>query len=287
MAFEQELEVAKSFAAKAAVEILEHYDREIVAEEKVGVDSFAEPVTAADRAASRIIVEGLAAAFPDDAILSEEEVDIPSVRLGRERVWIIDPIDGTAGFVRKDGDFGVQIGLAEKGKAVVGVVLLPFHGISYYATAGGGSFKETADLTEQLHTSTETDYSRMYMAVSRNHPSAKIRTVLQSLGVAGEMNRGSVGLKIGLIAERTCDLYIHLSPRTKLWDTCAPQIILEEAGGRLTDLFGEEFRYDIEDLQNHGGICATNGAAHEQTIERLRPILNEFGRLKYRSKAGN
>jgi len=104
------------------------------------------------------------------------------------------------------------------------------------------------------------------------------------LGVAGELSRGSVGLKIGLIAEKACDLYIHLSPRTKLWDTCAPQIILEEAGGRLTDLFGEEFRYDIEDLQNHGGICATNGAAHDETIRRLRPILNEFGRLKHRSK---
>lgn len=284
MVFERELEVAKGLAEKAAVEILDHYAREIVAEEKVGIDSFSEPVTAADRAASRIIVEGLAEAFPDDAILSEEEVDVPSVRLGRERVWIIDPIDGTAGFVRKDGDFAVQIGLAEKGKAVVGVVLLPFHRVTYYATSGGGAFKEWAVGTERLETSLETDYSKMYMAVSRNHPNAKIRTVLQSLGVAGEMNRGSVGLKIGLIAERTCDLYIHLSPRTKLWDTCAPQVILEEAGGRLTDLFGEEFRYDIEDLQNHGGICATNGAAHDETIKRLRPLLNEFGRLKYRSK---
>ena len=264
---------------------MEYYSREIIAEEKLGVDQHYEPVTAADRAASRIIVEGLAAAFPDDAILSEEEDDVVAVRMDRERVWIIDPIDGTAGFVRKDGDFAVQIGLAEKGKAVVGVVLLPFHGVTYYATSGAGSFKESSAGIEQLHTSTETDYSKMYMAVSRNHPSPKIRSVFQSLGLAGELNRGSVGLKIGLIAERTCDLYIHLSPRTKLWDTCAPQIILEEAGGRLTDLFGEEFRYDIEDLQNHGGICATNGAAHDETIRRLRPMLNEFGRLKYRSKA--
>lgn len=285
MGFEKELEIAKSLAEKAAVEILEHYAREIVAEEKLGVDQHYEPVTAADRAASRIIVEGLAESFPDDAILSEEEDDVVASRLGRERVWIIDPIDGTAGFVRKDGDFAVQIGLAERGKAIVGLVLLPFHGVTYYATAGSGSFKESADSIEQLRASTETDYSKMYMAVSRNHPSPKIRNVFQSLGLAGELNRGSVGLKIGLIAEQTCDLYIHLSPRTKLWDTCAPQVILEEAGGRLTDLFGEDFRYDIEDLQNHGGICATNGAAHDETIRRLRPMLNEFGRLKYRSKA--
>ena len=284
MAFERELEVAKSLAEKASVEILEHYAREIIAEEKLGVDQHYEPVTAADRAASRIIVEGLAEAFPNDAILSEEEDDVVAVRLDRERVWIIDPIDGTAGFVRKDGDFAVQIGLAERGKPVVGVVLLPFHGVTYYATSGYGSFKEWVAGTERLETSTETDYSKMYMAVSRNHPSPKIRSVFQSLGLAGELNRGSVGLKIGLIAERTCDLYIHLSPRTKLWDTCAPQVILEEAGGRLTDLFGDDFRYDIEDLQNHGGICATNGTAHDETIRRLRPMLNEFGRLKYRSK---
>lgn len=285
MGFEKELEIAKGLAQKAAVEILEHYGREIVAEDKLGVDQHYEPVTAADRAASRIIVAGLAETFPDDAILSEEEDDIVALRLGRERVWIIDPIDGTAGFVRKDGDFAVQIGLAERGKAVVGVVLLPFHNVTYYATAGSGSFKESAEGSERVQASIETDYSKMYLAVSRNHPSPKIRNVFQSLGLAGELNRGSVGLKIGLIAEQTCDLYIHLSPRTKLWDTCAPQVILEEAGGRLTDLFGEEFRYDIEDLQNHGGICATNGAAHDETIRRLRPMLSEFGRLKYRSKA--
>ncbi|HEX6279222.1 MAG TPA: 3'(2'),5'-bisphosphate nucleotidase CysQ [Pyrinomonadaceae bacterium] len=285
MAFESELETAKRLAKIAGDEILEHYAREIIAEEKLGVDQHYEPVTEADRAASRIIVEGLSAAFPDDGILSEEEADVVAERLGRDRVWIVDPIDGTAGFVRKDGDFAVQIGLAERGKAVVGVVLLPFHGLTYYATSGGGSHKESANGTKRLHASAETDYSKMFMAVSRNHPSSKIRTVLQSLGVAGEMNRGSVGLKIGLIAEQSCDLYIHLSHRTKLWDTCAPQVILEEAGGRLTDLFGEEFRYDIEDLQNHGGICATNGASHQETLARLRPLLNEFGRLKFRSKA--
>lgn len=285
MRFEQELEVARNLAEKASVEVLEHYSRDIIAEEKLGVDQHYEPVTAADRAASKIIVEGLSQAFPDDGVISEEEEDVVSKRHGRDRVWIVDPIDGTAGFVRKDGDFAVQIGLAENGRAVIGVVLLPFHGVTYYATAGGGSFKESQSGVERLSASTETDYSKMLMAVSRNHPSAKIRTVLQSLGVKGELNRGSVGLKIGLLAEQACDLYIHLSPRTKLWDTCGPQVILEEAGGRLTDLFGDDFRYDIEDLQNHGGICATNGAAHDETIRRLRPMLYDFRRLKYRSKA--
>ena len=190
MAFENELKVAIDLARRAGEEILAHYSRDIIAEEKLGVDQHYEPVTAADRAASGIIVRGLSEAFPDDGVLSEEEDDVVEVRLNRERVWIVDPIDGTAGFVRKDGDFAVQIGLAENGKAVVGVVLLPFHDVTYYATAGGGSFRESAERVEQLTASTETDYSKMYMAVSRNHPSAKIRTVLQSLGVAIHRARG-------------------------------------------------------------------------------------------------
>ena len=284
MSFERELEAAKRLARTAGAEILEYYAREIIAEVKLGVDLFDEPVTAADRAASRIIVEGLEEIFPDDGILSEEEEDSVERRLSKDRVWIIDPIDGTSGFVKKDGDFAVQIGLAEGGRPVAGVVLLPFPDVMYYATKDGGAFRETANGVERLRASNHTDYTQMTMAVSRHHRSKKINAVLREFGVKGEMQRGSVGLKIGLIAERACDLYIHLSPRTKLWDTCAPQIILAEAGGRVTDLFGEEFAYDIADLQNHGGICATNGVAHDETIRRLRPLLREFGRLRYRAK---
>ena len=91
--------------------------------------------------------------------------------------------------------------------------------------------------------------------------------------------------KMGLIAERCSDLYIHLSPRTKFWDTCGPEIILEEAGGRVTDLFGEPICYSRRDVQNHGGIVASNGAIHVEAIKRLGPLLHEFGRLNYKPKA--
>ncbi len=285
MQFSLELKTAIELARNAGTIILEHYSREIIAEEKLGIDDFWEPVTAADRAASRLIVDGLEKAFPKDGILSEEEVDDIMKRLSKERVWIIDPIDGTSGFVKKDGDFAVQIGLAVNGKAVLGVVLLPFHDVLYFAEIGKGSYCESGGSIRRLHTSSVTEFQQMQMAVSRNHRSPKINAILSDFGVKGELQRGSVGLKIGLIAEQTCDLYIHLSPRTKLWDTCGPQVIIEEAGGRLTDLFGDEFRYNIADVQNYGGIVATNGASHERTIERLQPLLSEFGRLKFRSKA--
>ena len=280
---QKELEAAVGLARYASESILDHYSREIVAEQKLGVDAYYEPVTVADRAASRIIVEGLAAEFPDDGILSEEEADNANVRLSKRRVWIIDPIDGTAGFVKKDGDFAVQIGLAIDGEPALGVVMLPFYNVLYRAVKGEGAFAEFADEEpKELKASSESDSEKMTLAFSRNHPSKGIQAIIAGFNFQNAIQRGSIGLKVGLIAERQADAYIHLSPRTKVWDTCAPQIILEEAGGVLTDLFGEKYRYDRENLQNHGGIVATNGAAHEEVIARLRPILAEVGRLKYK-----
>lgn len=281
---ERELEAAISLAHDAGRTILEYYALEIIAEEKFGIDNFAEPVTAADRASSRIIVDGLSAAFPDDYVLSEEEADMPKERIGNSRVWITDPIDGTWGFIKKDGDFAVQIGLAIDGDPVVGVVYLPAHGRLYYGSKGNGSFVVDGNgEPTRLVASTNTTFSKMNLAVSRNHRSPKISRIIREFGLKREIQRGSVGLKVGLVAEAICDLYIHLSPRTKFWDTCGPQIILEEAGGRLTDLFGDKIRYGISDVQNHGGIVAANGAAHAAVIKKLRPILNEFGRFKVRS----
>jgi 3'-phosphoadenosine 5'-phosphosulfate (PAPS) 3'-phosphatase len=137
-----ELEAARALARKAGEVILEQYAKEIIAEEKLGVDNFYEPVTEADRMASRIIVDELSEAFPDDAVLSEEEKDDPVLRLTRKRSWIIDPIDGTAGFVQKDGDFAVQIGLTEDGEPIAGIVYLPFYDEMYFAAKDEGSFVE-------------------------------------------------------------------------------------------------------------------------------------------------
>ncbi|HLM00483.1 MAG TPA: inositol monophosphatase family protein, partial [Pyrinomonadaceae bacterium] len=102
---EKELEVAVALAREAGKTILEFYALEIIAEEKLGADNFSEPVTIADKTASRMIVAGLTEGFPEDGVLSEEEDDIIEIRSTRRRVWMIDPIDGTWGFIKKDGDF--------------------------------------------------------------------------------------------------------------------------------------------------------------------------------------
>lgn len=285
--FHSELTAAVAVAREASQSILRHYALDIIAEEKLGLDNYSEPVTIADRAASRIIVDGLRSAFPNDGILSEEEIDDVQLRVTKNRVWIIDPIDGTQGFVNKDGDFAVQIGLAENGEPVAGVVLLPVHDVVYYASRGGGAWSVSgADEPQRLAVSRKMEPSEMTVASSRNHPTPRMERIKEYFGISKEQKRGSVGLKVGLIAEQECDLYINLSPRTKFWDTCSPQIILEEAGGALTDIFGERIRYDIEDVQNYSGVVATNGVSHSLIIEKLKPLLNEFGRFKVKAKSG-
>ncbi len=279
---ENELSTARAVAFMAGRTILDFYATDFAVTEKLGADRYLEPVTEADVNASRIIVNELSMAFPDDAILSEEEFDDTERRMSTDRVWIVDPLDGTAGFVKRDGDFAVQIGLAERGVPQLGVVYLPFHDVLFYAVKDGGCFSVSkGGEPVKTRVSDRSIPNELRLAMSRNHPSPRMGRIIESFGFDSLVRRGSVGLKVGLIAEQTCDIYIHPSPRTKLWDTCAPQIILEEAGGRFTDLFGNEMRYDRAELQNQNGILATNGASHDIAVEIMSPLLAEFGRVQY------
>jgi len=119
----------------------------------------------------------------------------------------------------------------------------------------------------------------MRLAASRSHRSPRMDRVVNAFAVKEEVRRGSVGIKVGLICEQQCDLYVHLSPRTKQWDTCAPEIILHEAGGRITDLFGEPLRYNVAEVQNRNGLVASNGVVHDEIVSTLAPLLDEFGRV--------
>jgi 3'(2'), 5'-bisphosphate nucleotidase len=166
---------------------------------------------------------------------------------------------------------------------VIGVVYLPDFDAMYLASKDQSCFVTRDGKTTKLSVSDKTKFDQMKLAVTRHHWSNKMNRVIKDFGFESLCRRGSVGLKIGLIAEGNCDIYIHLSPRTKLWDTCAPQIILEEAGGRLTDIYGSRMRYDIKDLQNHNGIVASNGIAHDDAIKRLKPLLAEFGRVRVKA----
>ena len=279
MKISRELQTAIAIGYAAGEHILEHYRKGVVAEEKIGADSLLEPVTIADKEASTLIVSALGEAFPNDVVLSEEEPDAVDLRTGSRRVWMVDPIDGTAGFIKKDGDFAVQIGLVEDGTPILGIVFMPSHGEMLFAEKDSGAFISISRSSPEKLTASNIDQiEKLKLAVSRNHRSHRMDRVVSDFGISEEIQRGSVGLKVGLIARQTCDVYIHLSPRTKYWDTCGPQAILTEAGGRMTDLFGTEIRYDSPNVQNVNGIVASNGTSHAMVIERLGPLLEEFGR---------
>jgi 3'(2'), 5'-bisphosphate nucleotidase len=193
---------------------------------------------------------------------------------------MVDPVDGTTGFIDQNGDFAVQIGLSVDGECVLGVVYQPVSQVLYRAVRGQGTWIERPGVaTERAIVSNQTDLTKMRLAASRSHRSPRMDQVVKRFGVKDEIRRGSVGIKIGLIIEQQCDLYVHLSPRTKQWDTCAPQVILSEAGGRLTDLFGKPLRYNSPEVKNQNGIVASNGAAHDQIVSILAPMLKEFGRV--------
>jgi 3'(2'), 5'-bisphosphate nucleotidase len=275
--YERELNVAVDLARAAGETILAQYEKPLRVEQK-SLDDDVEPVTQADRIANELIVNGLKAEFPSDGILAEESVDTER-RLSKSRVWMVDPLDGTNGFIDGNGDFAVQIGLVEEGEPVMAVVYVPLTHTLYRAVIGNGSWIERPQReTDQAAVSDRQTFATMRLAASRSHRSPRMNRVVQRFGFREEVQRGSVGIKVGLLVEQQCDVYIHLSPRTKQWDTCAPQLILTEAGGRLTDLFGQPLNYNVKDVNNRNGIVASNGAAHEMIIETLAPLLAEFGR---------
>lgn len=276
--YDRELSIALELAREAGAAILDLYEGPLEIQQKTGADD-REPVTQADRLANEIIVQRLRREFPADGILAEESIDT-SHRLDKSRVWMIDPLDGTTGFIEGNGDFAVQIGLAEEGQCVLGVVYQPLTGVLYRAVRGAGTWIERPGFEpERAIVSNHSELSTMRLAASRSHRSPRMDQVVQAFGLEQEVRRGSVGIKVGLIVEQQCDLYVHLSPRTKQWDTCAPEIILREAGGRLTDLFGRPLAYNKAEVQNRNGIVASNAVAHDKIIESLSPLLRQFGRV--------
>jgi 3'(2'), 5'-bisphosphate nucleotidase len=281
--FERELRVAGELARRAGEAALAFYGKPLRVEHK---EEFDEPVTQADRAVNELIVGRLQEAFPEDGILAEESVDTAR-RLTRERVWMVDPLDGTKGFIAGTGDFAVQIGLAVAGRSALGVLYAPATDVLYWAARGHGAWvlRPTSEAgkslkAERLRVTDERELPRMRLAESRSHRGPRMESVVRALGVRAEVRSHSVGVKVGLLVERQADLYIHLSPKTKQWDTCAPEAVLTEAGGRMTDLWGEPLVYNSPDVLNRNGLLASNGAAHDAVVERLRPLLDEFGRAR-------
>jgi 3'(2'), 5'-bisphosphate nucleotidase len=267
--YDRELEVAARVAREASVLVRGYHGRALHVQIKGGD----EPVTEADHAASELIVRRLREAFPDDVVLSEELPDTGE-RLGKPRVWMVDPIDGTRDFVMGDSGFVVMIGLAVDGRPAVGAVAHPISEQVYSGAVGAGAWRDDPDGTRTaLHTSVLSQPPDIRLVASKSHRTSRIDAVKRALQITDEMNVGSIGLKIGLVSEAVRDLYVYTGGRTKIWDTCGPEAILAAAGGRLTDVDGAPLVYDQPDLYNRRGIVASNGPLHDFVISALAPIV--------------
>jgi 3'(2'), 5'-bisphosphate nucleotidase len=272
---QQEIDAAIELAVAAGRVVLERRGKAAVTHKAGG-----EPVTEADLAANRIIVDGLHARFPSDAILSEELVSDP-IRLKSKRVWIIDPIDGTREYIDGTDDFAVQIGLAVDGVPVIGVVNQVAKHRLFAGVAGQGAWlddpRTTARRTRRLTVTKVTDPTQMRLTVSRWHRSKKHTAIQDVIRPGGVIPAGSIGVKMGLVANAEADLYLHPSTRCAEWDTCGPDLILREAGGSVTDFFGKPLLYNQPDPHHPLGVAASNGAAHTQILQLLEPTVRGFG----------
>jgi 3'(2'), 5'-bisphosphate nucleotidase len=165
-----------------------------------------------------------------------------------------------------------MIGLVIDGRPVLGVVSQPETGKTYSGVVGAGAWLDRpGDEQTPLHTSTLAGPPGIRLVASKSHRTPRIDAIRRELQIDDEMNIGSIGLKIGLVAEATRDLYIYTGGRTKIWDTCGPEAILTAAGGRVTDMFGAPLEYTSAELYNRRGIVASNGPLHAEVILRMAP----------------
>src|SRR5215208_8009209 len=185
-AYDPELRVACELARAAGAAILEHYEGPLHIKQK-NYDDDVEPVTQADTIANDLIVTALKREFPNDGILAEESVDTKR-RLEKSRVWMVDPLDGTNGFIDGNGDFAVQIGLTEDGLCMLGVVYQPLTGVLYRAARDEGTWIERPQFApERAHVSDETVLSDMRLAASRSHRSPRMNKVVTRFGFREEV----------------------------------------------------------------------------------------------------
>ena len=240
------LENVRTIAATAGIAILEIYERDFAVELK----DDRSPLTEADRAAHDLIIAGLSSLELGWPILSEESSrsDLTE-RRSWDPYWLVDPLDGTKEFIKRNDEFTVNIALIRHHEPVLGVVLAPALATEYSGARGLGAFKRTADGKLAPIAVATAAASPLRIVGSRSHRGDSLNAYLEALGPHELVPMGS-SLKICLVAEGRADAYPRLGP-TSEWDTAAAQAILECAGGVMIDVVGQPLRYNMkEELLN-------------------------------------
>lgn len=250
------LSSVENLAVKAGDAIMDIYQSDDFSVQHKSDDS---PLTRADMAAHHCIVEGLQALENSYPILSEESADIAyEERRQWHRYWLVDPLDGTKEFIKKNGEFTVNIALIDDGKPILSVVYVPAQQLAYSAAEGVGVFKRNNGQKQSIKVMKNSRYKPTVVG-SRSHPSDELKDYLARLGQHELIAMGS-SLKFCLVAEGKADLYPRLGP-TSEWDTAAAQCIVEQAGGRVVTLEGEPLRYNQKEslLNPHFMVFADTG----------------------------
>ena len=232
------------------------------------------PVTAADEAANVCLIEKIRGAFPEDGFLSEES---PTTNRGsrKRRVWIVDPLDGTRDFLAQTGDFCVLVGLTIDGAPVLGVAYQPVKDALYFACRGKGAFVEVDGATRPLGASRAQLPSEVRVGISRLNPDEGLGKCLAAAGLAARAVQMGASAKHMALARGEIDAVLNLSAAEMEWDTCAPEVILTEAGCLVTDGDGNPFRYNQRDLYRRRGSVASNGKCHTLMLRVMAPCLPE------------
>lgn len=230
-------------------------------------------VTSADIDSEKFIVSRLREEFPEYSILSEEKGNVEGEK--KEGIWMVDPLDGTKDFKNKGSGFSVMIGLCLAGKPELGVVYAPAKKLLYYAQRGKGAYLRKDGKESALHVGSICflENSRMVTRIAGGEKREDDK-LADFLTTAEKIPESSVGIKLGLIAENRADFHISSNSRTSKWDTCAPQIILEEAGGKMTDIRGNPLDYLQADDLWGTPFVASNKVLHHKILAKIKEFYS-------------
>ena len=263
MNLEKELAVAKEAAVKAGYAIMDVYEN--AEDMQISYKDGDMPLTAADKASNRIIVDALKEAFPEYAILSEEEKDDLS-RLDNDYCFVVDPLDGTKEFIKRNGQFTVNIALSYQHKSVMGVIYVPVTGELYYAAQGQGAYLDTKDETgKKLQVSGCTDIHELRMVMSSSHGWEQMDKLLEKYKISNFVKMGS-SLKGCVVAKGEAEVYYRFNP-TMEWDTAAMQCIVEEAGAIFRQMDDTPMLYNREDSLNAKGFYIINSQDNKLVLD--------------------
>lgn len=251
---------------RAGAKALKYYERDYSIEEKQD-DS---PVTEADFASEEILIGGLKNSDP--GIIAEEAGLIEGN--SEDKYWIVDPLDGTQDFIDKTGEFSIMVGLLERGEPTMGVVFAPAQEKLWYAAKGEGAYLVDGGTERKIQVSSKEGLESYVLIASRNHFSAQDEAVAGQLNVEDIVRMGSLGIKFSTIAEGNADLVYYTTDKLGIWDCCAPQVILEEAGGEAFDLQGRELTYDLEGRKMKGGIVGLGGNARSEVVKVIKDNIS-------------